>query len=135
MRHRLIRNLFTEMLKASRLEKMALIIPFIVLIFDAEIFYFAWLYKEKNIMIASGFVLFLSILEIFAVMKEIHEHVSRFRRREILEEKIRKIMKGMERPTVRKIVDKFMALHPNEYSIKEVYHIACNLMDELRKKR
>ena len=113
MRHRFIRNLFTEMLKASRLEKLVLIIPFIVLIFDAEIFYFAWKNKEENILIASSFVLFLSILEILAVMKEIHEHVNRLRRREILEEKLRKIMKTMEKPTVRKVVDKFMASYPD----------------------
>lgn len=133
MRHRFIRNLFAEMLKASRLEKLVLIIPFIVLIFDAEIFYFAWKNKEENILIASSFVLFLSILEILAVMKEIHEHVNRLRRREILEEKLRKIMKTMEKPTVRKVVDKFMASYPDEYSIKEVYHVTCNLIDELRK--
>jgi membrane protein YdbS with pleckstrin-like domain len=75
MRHRFTRNLFSEILKASKLEKIVLIIPFIVLLFDAEIFHYAWVNNEKNILIASGFVFLLSILEIIVVAKEIHEHL------------------------------------------------------------
>lgn len=133
MRHRFARNLLSEILTASRIIKIALIIPFIVLLFDVEIFYYSWTNKEKTILIASGFVLFLSILEIIAVMKEIHEYVSKFRRKEMLEERLRKIMKKIDKPTVRKVVDKFMAEYPKEFDIREVYHMACNLIDELRK--
>jgi len=134
MRHRFARNLLNEILTASRIIKIALIIPFIVLLFDAEIFYYSWTNQEKTILIASGFVLFLSILEIIAVIKEIHEHVSKIRRREILEERMKKIAKEIKNPTVRKIVDEFMAKYPREYSINEVYHVACILMDNLRNK-
>jgi len=130
MRHRLIRGIFSEFLKASKVEKIVLLLPFIVLIFDAEIFYFAWVKNEKNILIASGFVLFLSILEIFAALKEIHEHVYALRKRELLEERLRKIMRKIDKPTVRKIVDKYMAEYPKEFDIREVYHIACSLIDE-----
>ncbi|HDN96131.1 MAG TPA: hypothetical protein ENG71_03605 [Thermoplasmatales archaeon] len=130
MRHRLIRGVFSELLKASKIEKIVLILPFIVLILDADIFYFAWKNNEKNILIASGFVLLLSVLEIFAALKEIHEHVYALRRKEILEKRLRKIMKRIERPTVRKIVDKFMAEYPKEFDISEVYHVACGLIDE-----
>jgi len=130
MRHRLIRGIFSELLKASKIEKIVLILPFIVLILDADIFYFAWKNNEKNILIASGFVLLLSVLEIFAALKEIHEHVYALRRKEILEKRLRKIMKRIERPTVRKIVDKFMAEYPKEFDISEVYHVACSLIDE-----
>ena len=47
MRHRLVRNIFTEIFKASRLEKIVLIITFIVLIVDGEIFYYAWVKMKK----------------------------------------------------------------------------------------
>jgi len=134
MRHRFARNLLGEILTASRMIKIALLIPFIVLLFDAEIFYYSWTNQEKTILIASGFVLFLSILEIFAVIKEIHEHVSKIKRQEVLEQRLRKITEGIENPTVRKIVDEFMTKYPKEYNIREVYHIACSLMDELKKK-
>jgi len=130
MRHRLIRGVFSEILKATKIEKLVLILPFIVLAIDADIFYFAWKNNEKNILIASGFVLFLSILEILVAIKEIHEHVHTLRRREILEERLRKIMKRIKKPTVRKIVDKFMAEYPKEFDISEVYHVACRLIDE-----
>jgi len=38
----------------------------------------------------------------------------------------------MERPTVRKIVDKFMASYPKKYSVDEVYEVACDVLYELR---
>ena len=132
MRHRFVRTLFQEILKASRIEKIVLIIPFIVLLLDAEIFYFAWVNGEKRILLASAFVLILSILEIFAVIEEIHSHLTKIMRREFLEEKIREIAKEIERPTVRKIVDKFMASHPRKYSVDEVYEVACDVLYELR---
>jgi len=114
--------------------KIALIIPFIVLLFDVEIFYYSWTNQEKTILIASGFVLFLSVLEIFAVIKEIHEHIAKARRLNILEKKLEKIAKEIERPNVRKIINKFMAKYPGEYTVNEVYHAACILMDNLKKK-
>lgn len=40
MRHRFIRTLFGEIFKATKIEKIVLLLPFLVLIFDAEIFYF-----------------------------------------------------------------------------------------------
>ena len=56
------------------------------------------------------------------------------RRLKILEERLEKIARNIKNPTVRKLVDKFMARYPKEYSISEVYHAACVLIDELRKK-
>jgi len=134
MRHRFARNLLGEILTASRMIKIALIIPFIVLLFDVEIFYYSWTNQEKTILIASGFVLFLSVLEIFAVIKEIHEHIKRARRLDILEKKLEEIANEIEKPNVRKIINKFMAKYPGEYTINEVYHAACILMDNLKKK-
>ncbi|HEC88722.1 MAG TPA: hypothetical protein ENI52_05345 [Thermoplasmata archaeon] len=134
MRHRFLRNLFNEILTASRIIKIALIIPFIVLIFDAEIFYYSWTNHEKTILIASGFVLLLSILEIIAVIKEIHEHISSVRRKEILMEKLRQIAENMKKPTVRKIMDTFMEKYGEEYSVNEVYHATCDLLSEFGNK-
>ena len=133
MRHRFLRNLFSEILTTSKIIKIVLIIPFIVLLFDAEIFYYSWTNNEKTILIASAFVLFLSILKIVAVIGEIHEHISKVRRREILEERLRKVAKKIEKPTVRKIIDEFMVKYPEEYSVSEVYHAACDMLVELRK--
>ena len=69
MRHRLIRHLVSDIFKASKLEKIVLIIPFIVLIVDTEIFYYAWIKDEKTILIAAAFVLFLSVLEIVSMRR------------------------------------------------------------------
>ena len=133
MRHRIVRTIFAEISKATWIEKIVLIIPFIVLLIDAEIFYYAWTHKEITILIASGFVLCLSLLEIIAVVSEIHGHITSNRKREIIEVRIMKITKRMRKPTVRKIMDAFMDKYPNEYNMSEVYPIVCDLMSELSK--
>jgi len=129
----LIRSVFRELFGASRLEKVVLFIPFIVLIIDADIFYYAWRHGEQSILTASAFVLILSILEILAVVEELHKHLSITRRREQLEEKLRGIVEEMDRPTVRKVMDAFMKKYPDEYRVSEVYHAACDMLVELRK--
>ncbi|MCD6474312.1 MAG: hypothetical protein J7K47_05360, partial [Thermoplasmata archaeon] len=82
MRHRFARGLLNEILKATRLEKLTLLLPFIVAIIDAEIFYYSITRKEELIIMFSGFVLFLSVLEIIAVLEEIKMYVERARRKE-----------------------------------------------------
>ncbi len=134
MRHRFIRSFMGEIFKASKLEKIVLIIPFIVLIIDLEIFIFAWQKKEFYIFINASFVLFLSILEIIAVVKEINEHISSVRNREIIMESLRRMAKKMERPTVRKLMDEFIKKHRKDYGVDEVYAAACEVMSEMRKK-
>jgi len=134
MRHRFIRSFMGEIFKASKLEKIVLIIPFIVLIIDLEIFIFAWQKKEFYIFINASFVLFLSILEIIAVVKEINEHISSVRNREIIMESLRRMAKKMERPTVRKLMDEFIRKHREDYGVDEVYAAACEVMSEMRKK-
>ncbi len=134
MRHRFARNFMGEFLKASRVEQIVLIIPFIVLIIDLEIFLYAWHKKEFIIFTSASFVLFLSVLEIFAVIKEVHEHISGIRNREYIMERLRKIAKKMEKPTVRRLMDEFMKKYGGEYGVDEVYAAACEVMVELRNK-
>ena len=134
MRHRFVRNLFKEVLTASRVIKIAFIMPFIVLLLDAEIFYYAWTHHEKVILITSGFVFILSILEIFAVAKEIHEYLSSIKNRELIMERLRKMARKMEKPTVRNLMDEFMKKYGGEHGVDEVYAAACEVMIELRNK-
>jgi hypothetical protein len=133
MRHRLLRNIFGDIVKASRLAKIVLLIPFIVLLIDAEIFIYAWTHSEKTVLLFSGFVLLLSVLEIVVVVGEIHEHLSETRRRELIEERVRAIAEGMENPTVRAVIDAFLKEYPREFKMSEIYHVTCDLMCELQK--
>lgn len=82
-------------------------------------------------MIGAGFVFILSIFEIIAAMKEIHEHLSEIKGRMDLEEIVRNAMNELEKPTVKNVVEKVLSNHPEESKRKnEIYHIACQLLDE-----
>jgi len=132
VRHRLTRGILKELLKTTRLEKITLLLPFIVAIIDAEIFYYSLKRGEEMIIIFSAFVLFLSVLEIIAVIEEIKIFIERARRREKIEEMIFEIAKKMERPTVKKIIDKFMEENKG-YSYQEIYPIVCHVIELLKK--
>jgi hydrogenase maturation factor len=132
VRHRFARGLLNEILKATRLEKLTLLLPFIVAIIDAEIFYYSITRKEELIIMFSGFVLFLSVLEIIAVLEEIKMYVERARRKEEIEERLMKIAKTIENPTVKRLIDEFLKEYEG-YSSQEIYPIACRIIDLLKK--
>jgi len=131
MRHRLFRKTLEEIGKATRWEKIILIIPFIVLLVDAQIFYYSLSHHENIIIIASGFVLFLSLSEIVAALKEIHIYVSSTVRQAGLEEIIREIIQELGNPQVREVVGKVKKRYVKEgYGRQEIYHCVCKILDE-----
>ena len=134
MRHKLFRRTLQEIGKATRWEKMALVLPFLVLVLDAHIFYYAaYHHVHAAITVASGFVLILSVLEIFACLKEIHAYVSSTARQACLEETIREIIQELGDPQVREVVAKVMKRCPDEgYGRSEIYRCACKILDEKR---
>ncbi len=131
MRHRRCRKLLSELGSATRWEKIVLLIPFVVLLVDAEIFYYSLLHHEEIIILASGFVLFLSIIEIIAALKDIHVYVSSSVRQTGLEEIIRETIQEMGDPLVKEVVEKVRQRYPDEgYGRDEIYHLVCKMLDE-----
>ena len=131
MRHRRCRTFLSELGSATRWEKIVLIIPFAVLIADAEIFIYSIIHHDETIILASGFVLFLSVIEIIAALKEIHVYVSSSLRQIGLEETIRETMQEMGDPLVKEVVQKVRQRYPDEgYSRSEIYHLVCKILDE-----
>ncbi|MCD6171047.1 MAG: hypothetical protein J7J36_01310 [Thermoplasmata archaeon] len=132
MRHRFIREWAKDFIKANVIEKLILLLPFIVLIIDAEIFYYSLTRGEETIIIASSFVLLLSIMEIIAVSKEIVSYINKTKREADIEKEIIKIIEEMDNPNVKKVVNKFMEMNKG-YSMQEVYPVACKIIDALKK--
>lgn len=129
MRHRFLRERFKEIFSATIIEKIALIIPFLVLIWDIEIFYYSLINREKYIFIFSIFVLILSSIEIIVVIEEIHQHFSEIKRRKELREIVKKIVSESKEENVKKIVKKVIKKYP-EYSVSDIYHVACELLSK-----
>ncbi len=121
-----------DFIKADVIEKLTLLLPFIVLAIDAEIFYYSLMRKEETIIIASSFVLLLSIMEIIAVSKEIVGYINKTKKEADIEKDIIKIIEEMSNPNVKKVVNKFMEMNKG-YSMQEVYPVVCKIIDELKK--
>ena len=132
MRHRFIREWTKDFIKANIIKKLTLLLPFIVLIIDAEIFYYSLTRKEETIIIASSFVLLLSIMEIIAVSKEIVGYINKTKKEADIERDIIKIIEEMSDPNVKKVVNKFMEMNKG-YSMQEVYPVVCKIINELKK--
>lgn len=121
-----------DFIKANIIKKLTLLLPFIVLAIDAEIFYYSLMRKEETIIIASSFVLLLSIMEIIAVSKEIVGYINKTKKEADIEKDIIKIIEEMSNPNVKKVVNKFMEMNKG-YSMQEVYPVVCKLINELKK--
>jgi hypothetical protein len=126
MRHRLFRRTLSEIGKATRLEKIILLIPFIFLIVDAEIFYYSLVHHELTIIIASVFVLLLSVLAIIAAIQEIYSYVSRVIKNTGLENIVKEAIMELNNPPVKQVVEKILTMGPVVcYSRSEIYHMVC----------
>ena len=65
-------------------------------------------------------------------MKEITLYIGKTKRIEEIENKLIHVTKKIDEPNVKKIIEEFMKIYP-EYSLQEVYPIACRIIDLLKK--
>lgn len=131
MRHRLARKLFREFIETTKWEKLVLILPFIVLAIDTHIFYFALLHQETAILISSGFVLVLSLIEIIVALKEIHTHFTEARKdAEIQAMVVDGIQSFNQRPTVSQVLWK-ISDSECRFSRHELYPFVCDAIASL----
>jgi sensor histidine kinase regulating citrate/malate metabolism len=133
MRHRLSRILIGELLGSTRREKLVLLLPFVVLIFDLLIFHYSIVNREFSIIISSGFVLALSVLEIIAALGEINERLACAKKHSSLESMVTEVAKQFDyEPTVRQVVEKMSYEHPEEkFSRYELYPVVCNVLNDI----
>ena len=129
MRHRFFRGRIKEIFSATIIEKLAIIIPFLVMLWDIEIFYYSLVNREEYIFIFSIFVLILSSIEIIVVMEEIHKNFSEIKKKKELREIVKKIVDETEEKNVKKIVSKVIKKNP-EYSMADIYHVVCEILNE-----
>ncbi|MGC9553717.1 MAG: hypothetical protein ACP5EK_00195 [Thermoplasmatota archaeon] len=133
MRHRLARRLFREFTTATKWEKLVLVIPFIVLFIDADIFYYAWSRHMVSLLLLSSFVLVFSVIEIFAALQEIREHIASARRCSDLEKRvIDAIGQFPVRPTVGQVIEKMLRDNPHDdVGRYDLYPVVCKALSNL----
>ncbi len=132
MRHRLFRQICRELVTTTKWERVVLFIPFVVLIIDADIFYYAWTHHKVTLIFLSSIVLILSTAEIIAVIKEIHEHISYAQKYTTIEQRVLEtVKKFQEKPTVGQVMAAMSNQDGNEFSRFEVYPVVCEVLNSL----
>jgi len=133
MRHRLAKTLFREWLGTSKWEKLVLILPFIVLVLDLHILIYAANHEETALIISSGFVFILSVLEIIAALEEIHERIAYARKCTDLEQMAVQTVKDFPvKPTVGQVIEKMQRDYPRgNFTLYELYPVACDVLNKL----
>jgi hypothetical protein len=132
MRHRLFREICRELVTTTKWERVVLFIPFVVLIIDADIFYYAWTHHKITLIFLSSIVLILSSVEIVAVIKEIHEHISYAQKYSTIEEQVLDTVKKFpEKPTVGQVMAALSNNGKEEFSRFEVYPVVCKVLNSL----
>ena len=105
MRHRLVRQICRELVTTTKWERVVLFIPFMVLVIDADIFYYAWTHHKITLILLSSIVLILSSVEIIAVIKEIHERISYAQKYSSIEKQVLETVKKFAgKPTVGQVM-------------------------------
>ncbi len=132
MRHRLFRQICRELVTTTKWERVVLFIPFVVLIIDADIFYYAWTHHKVTLIFLSSIVLILSTAEIIAVIKEIHEHISYAQKYASIEKRVlNTVEKFQEKPTVGQVMAAMSNQDRNEFSRFEIYPVVCEVLNSL----
>ncbi len=132
MRHRLVRQICRELVTTTKWERVVLFIPFIVLLIDADIFYYAWTHHKVTLILLSSIVLILSSVEIIAVTKEIHEHIAYAQKYSSIEQQVLETVKKFpEKPTVGQVMAAMSNDGAKDFSRFDVYPVVCEVLNSL----
>ena len=132
MRHRLVRQICRELVTTTKWERVVLFIPFMVLVIDADIFYYAWTHHKITLILLSSIVLILSSVEIIAVIKEIHERISYAQKYSSIEKRVLETVKKFAgKPTVGQVMATMADQDGKEFSRFELYPVVCEVLNSL----
>jgi len=131
-----LRNYIREIAESPRAEKLSFIPPFLILIVEIALLHHAvTTYADQYVINLIVVLLIISIIEIFLVMREIHEHYQRSNFDRELTIRLDDYITERKTEKVKKIVEDFIDVHPDYGPHRtEIYHIACQIMDTLKEK-
>jgi len=124
-----IRRYLREIAESPASEKIAFILPFIILITEAILIIHAIILNEFFVITLTGFLLIVSVFEIFLITREMHEHHQQTTFERELAIRLDDFIIERHMDNVSNIVTDFL----NEFeeykrSRTTIYHIACQIM-------
>jgi hypothetical protein len=127
-----LRTFIREYRESHKTEKLSFIPPFLILIVEAILLLHALTIDVPDIMVVelTTILLIISIIEIFLVGQEIHEHFTKNNFDRILTIKLDDFITETKEKNVKTIVTNFIEENPKYNSNRnEIYHIACQILE------
>ena len=130
-RYSKLRKFLTEIAGSPLVEKISLILPFIILGIDIHILQYSLFRKDFEIVLPATILLALSIVEIIVVIDEIHVTARKMNMERELTIKLEKFIFDNPKLNVKEVVNKFMEKHPEYKDLrKDIYHITCQIFQD-----
>ena len=130
-RYSRLRKFLTEIAGSPLIEKISLILPFIILGIDIHILQYSLFRKDFEIVLPATILLALSIVEIIVVIDEIHVTARKMNMERELTIKLEKFIFDNPKLNVKEIVNKFVEKHPEYKDLrKDIYHITCQIFQD-----
>jgi hypothetical protein len=129
-----IRRYCREIADSPRVEKIAFIPPFAILTAELILLYHALNFGEGFVILLTLFLLMLSLIELFLILREIHEHRKQTNFERELAIRLDDFIIERHMDNVSNIVKDFLNEF-EEYRGKRtmIYHIACQIMQTHKK--
>jgi len=129
-----IRRYLREIAESPNAEKMAFIPPFIILITEAILIIHAIMLDEFFVIVLTGFLFVVSVIEILMITREMHEHRRQTTFERELAIRLDDFIIERHMDNVSNIVADFLSEF-EEYKGNRtmIYHIACQIMETHRR--
>ncbi len=126
------RSFIKEFKESERFEKLSFIPPFIILILELILLIHALIEDTSDLIVVelTTVLLAISIIEIFLVSREIHEHYQKDSFQQEMTIRLDDFILERRMDNVSRIVEEF--LKENRQYCKDrnaIYHLACQIMD------
>jgi len=126
------RSFINEYSKSSRSKKISFIPPFFILVVELILLLHAFTIDHPDIMVVelTSVLLFISIIEIILVSKEIHEEYQKSNFDRTLTIRLDDFITEQKQKNVKKIVEDFISQYPKYKKHRsKIYHISCQVME------
>lgn len=129
-----IRRYVREIVESPKAEKMAFIPPIVILITELILIIHAIILNEIFVIVLTGFLFIVSVIEIFLIAREMHEHRRQTNFERELTIRLDDFIIEHHGDNVSNIVADFLNEFEEYMGLRTtIYHIACQIMETHKK--
>ncbi|HDO19296.1 MAG TPA: hypothetical protein ENG74_01070 [Thermoplasmatales archaeon] len=135
VRYRWFRSWLKEIVESTFVEKVLLMLPFVILVLDLYMLNHALHVNDVYVIMPATLLFIFSVAEIVVALDEIHEHAKESILSRKISSRVRSLIKNSnEKLTVKRVMALSLEKYPElkKYR-KQLYHIVCQTLAERRK--